>query len=95
METNAPIGLWEGLKYTGEVIEDIRGRQLFVYTDGLNEAENDKQVQFGEEQLLEIVKRTSNMSAQDMIETMKGEVKRHRHGADPNDDLTMLCLHIE
>ena len=95
METNAPIGLWEGLKFTGEVIEDIRGRQLFVYTDGLNEAENDKQVQFGEEQLLEIVKRTSNMSAQDMIETMKVEVKRHRHGADPNDDLTMLCLHIE
>ena len=95
MEANAPIGLWEGLKFTGEVIEDIRGRQLFVYTDGLNEAENDKQVQFGEEQLLEIVKRTSNMSAQDMIETMKGEVKRHRHGADPNDDLTMLCLHIK
>ena len=49
MEANAPIGLWEGLKYTGEVIEDIRGRQLFVYTDGLNEAENDKQVQFGED----------------------------------------------
>ena len=95
MEANAPIGLWEGLKFTGEVIDDIRGRLLFAYTDGLNEAENPEQVQFGEEQLLEIVKRTSNMSAQDMIETMKGEVKRHRHGADPNDDLTMLCLHIE
>ena len=95
MEANAPIGLWEGLKFTGEVIDDIRGQLLFAYTDGLNEAENPEQVQFGDEQLLDIVKRTSNMSAQDMIETMKGEVKRHRHGADPNDDLTMLCLHIE
>lgn len=34
MESNAPIGLWEGLKYTGEAIDDIRGQQLFVYSDG-------------------------------------------------------------
>ena len=95
MESNAPIGLWEGLKFTGEVIENIRGRLLFVYTDGLNEAENPQLVQFGEELLLDIVKRTSNMSPQDMIKTMNSEVKRHRNGADPSDDLTMLCLHVE
>ena len=95
MESNAPIGLWEGLKYTGEVIENIRGQLLFVYTDGLNEAENTKQVQFSEELLLDIVKRTSNMSPQEMIKTMNSEVNKHRDGAEPNDDLTMLCLHIK
>lgn len=95
MESNAPIGLWEGLKYTGEVIENIRGQLLFVYTDGLNEAENTKQVQFSEELLLDIVKRTSNMSPQEMIKTMNNEVNKHRDGAEPNDDLTMLCLHIK
>ena len=95
MESNAPIGLWEGLQFTGEVIENIRGRKLFVYTDGLNEAENPEQVQFGDEQLLDIVKRTSEMSAREMIKIMKSEVKRHRNGADPNDDLTMLCLHVK
>ena len=95
MESNAPIGLWEGLKYTGEVIENIRDQLLFVYTDGLNEAENTKQVQFSEELLLDIVKRTSNMSPQEMIKTMNSEVNKHRNGAEPNDDLTMLCLHIK
>ena len=95
MESNAPIGLWEGLKYTGEVIENIRGQLLFIYTDGLNEAENTKQVQFSEELLLDIVKRTSNMSPQEMIKTMNSEVNKHRDGAEPNDDLTMLCLHIK
>ena len=95
MESNAPIGLWEGLQFIGEVIENIRGRKLFVYTDGLNEAENPKQVQFGDEQLLDIVKRTSEMSARDMVKTMKTEVKKHRNGADPNDDLTMLCLYVK
>ena len=95
MEPNAPIGLWEGLKYTGESIESIRGKQLFVYTDGLNEAENHEQVQFGDEQLLNLFKRTSTMNALATVETMKSEVKRHRNGADPNDDLTLLCLCIK
>ncbi|MBR1409471.1 MAG: serine/threonine-protein phosphatase [Prevotella sp.] len=95
MESNAPIGLWEGLKYKGEVIDDIRGDLLFVYTDGLNEAEDTSQMQFGEERMMTIVKRTSKMSPRDMIQTMKSEVKTHRNGADPNDDLTLLCLHVE
>ena len=95
MESNAPIGLWEGLQFTGESIESIRGKQLFVYTDGLNEAENPKQEQFGEEHLLDIIKRTSNMNALGIVETMKTEVKQHRNGADPNDDLTLLCLNIK
>ena len=94
MESNAPIGLWEGLKYTGEVIDDIRGRLFFVYTDGLNEAENTKLEQFGDEQLLSVFKRTSQMSPREMVDTMRSEVYRHRNGADPNDDLTMLALHV-
>ena len=95
MESNAPIGLWEGLQFTGESIESIRGKQFFVYTDGLNEAENPKQEQFGDEHLLNIIKRTCNMNALGIVETMKGEVKLHRNGADPNDDLTLLCLNIK
>ena len=47
--SNAPIGLWSGLDYEGEEIDTIKGRPLFVYTDGLNEAENPQQEQFGEE----------------------------------------------
>ena len=94
MEPNAPIGLWEGLKYEGEVIDDIRGHLFFVYTDGLNEAENTKLEQFGDEQVLNVVKSASQLNPRDMVETMKNEVNRHRNGADPNDDLTMLCLHV-
>ena len=94
MEANAPIGLWEGLKYNGEVIDDIRGRLFFVYTDGLNEAENNQLEQFGDDQLLDVFKRSSMMSPREVVRTMKDEVKRHRDGADPNDDLTLLCLRV-
>ena len=35
-----PIGLWPELDYEGEAISDMHGKTLFVYTDGINEAEN-------------------------------------------------------
>ena len=59
MEPNAPLGLWPGLEFTGEHIDNIRQRRLFLYTDGLNEA-----------------------------------VTEHAAGADPSDDLTMMCIKL-
>ena len=94
MESNVPIGIWEGIKYIGEQVENINGMPLFIYSDGLNEAENLKQKQFGEERLLNIIQKNHFDSARQMIETMKVEVDKHRNGATPNDDLTMLCMKI-
>lgn len=33
-------------------------------------------------------------SAQQVIDTLKAEVELHRNGAEPNDDLTMMCVRI-
>ena len=95
MESNAPFGLWAGLQYIGEEIESIKGRPLFIYTDGLNEAENRQLKQFGNERLLSILRNTHFESSQQVIETLAAEVKEHRNGAEPNDDLTMMCIRVE
>ena len=34
-------------------------------------------------------------NAQDLVETLKVEVEKFRNGADPNDDMTMLCLKVK
>lgn len=94
MIPNAPIGLWPELEYEGEEIESIKGRALFIYTDGLNEAENTAQEQFGDERLLEMLQSTHFDTARQVIETLKAEVDKHRNGADPNDDLTMMCIRL-
>lgn len=94
MEPNAPIGLWSEIKYVGEEIESIMNKPLFVYTDGLNEAENQEQQQFGDERLINILRQTHFENAQQVIEHLEVEVKIHRQGAESNDDLTMLCLRI-
>ena len=95
MIPNAPIGLFPGLEYEGEEITDIRGRQLFIYTDGLNEAENNEKDQFGDDHLLDIMATHHFSSAKDTIEYLKAEVEKHREGAEPNDDLTMLSFTVK
>ena len=94
MEANAPIGLWPDLQYVGEEIDSVKGRPLFIYTDGLNEAEDPELRQFGDERLLSILRNTHFDTAQQVIETLAADVAAHRKGAEPNDDLTMLCLRV-
>ena len=95
MLPNFPIGVLPGLEFLGEEIGTIKGRALFLYTDGLNEAENREHEQFGDDQLLSILRNTHFESAQQVVETLYNEVQRHRDGADPNDDLTMMCLRMQ
>ena len=67
---------------------------MFVYTDGLNEAENAANEQFGEQRLIDILRVTAYESSSQVIRRMEREVERHRSGAAPNDDLTMMCLYV-
>ena len=94
MLPNAPIGLWPGMHYEGEELQSIMDMPLFVYSDGLNEAENRQQEQFSDERLVEILERTPFESSKKMIELLSTEVEKHRDGAEPNDDLTMLCVRV-
>jgi serine phosphatase RsbU (regulator of sigma subunit) len=89
MEPNAPIGLWPELEYIGEELESIKGRPLFIYSDGLNEAEDVKQNQFGDDHMLDILRHTKFRDARHVVELMEEEVRRHRNGAEANDDISV------
>jgi sigma-B regulation protein RsbU (phosphoserine phosphatase) len=94
MLPNFPIGVMPGLEFQGEEIGSIKGRPLFIYTDGLNEAENREHDQFGDDHLIDILRNTHFDTARQVVETLAAKVEEHRDGADPNDDLTMMCLRI-
>jgi len=94
MLRNAPIGMWPDLEFKGETIDSIRDKYLFIYTDGLNEAEDKDENQFGDEHMLDIIGSREYKSAKEIVETLKAKVEEHRKDAEPNDDLTMMCLKI-
>ena len=94
MEPNAPIGLWPELEYVGESIDLFKDRLLFMYTDGLNEAEDRQQNQFGEDRIIEVLASQSSRKCKDIIASMNAHAVRFRDGAEPNDDLTMMCIKL-
>ena len=89
---NAPIGLWPGLEYEGDEIEYLSDRKLLLYTDGLNEAENRQQEQYGTDRIVELLTSLSASNCRDIVEALKADTDRFRDGAEPNDDLTLLAF---
>ena len=94
LESNAPIGLWPEMEFVGESIDNVKGKPLFIYTDGLTEAENLRQEQFSEERMLSILRQTRFNNSRQVVETLEAEADKFRAGADPNDDLTLMCLRL-
>ena len=95
MKPNVPIGIMPGMEYKGEEMDTIKGRPFFIYTDGLNEAENKEKEEFSDARLIEILRNTHFTSAQQLVEKLSAEVEVHRNGAEPSDDLTMMCLYLK
>ncbi len=95
MIPNFPIGLMPEFDYKGEEIADISNCPLFIYSDGLNEAENRQHEQFSDERLLALCETLKDKGAEDVVEAIKEAVEKHRNGAEPNDDLTLLCLRVK
>jgi sigma-B regulation protein RsbU (phosphoserine phosphatase) len=87
------LGLFEGIQYQTEVTKLEKGDTVFLYTDGLTEAENNLNEEFGMDNLIETVKEARSKPCQvltkDIIETIS-EFSGHNF----NDDLTLLCLKI-
>ena len=91
MEPNAPIGLWPELQFEGEEVDSMRGKTLFVYTDGINEAENINQEQFGNDRLQALLQQDLG-DARETSETIHRAVEEFVGDAEPSDDLTKMCI---
>ena len=91
VEANAPIGLWPELDFEGEEISDMHGKTLFVYTDGINEAENSNKEQFGDARLQALLRKDLG-DARQTSETIHKAVEDFVGDAEPSDDLTKMCI---
>ena len=92
---NLALGTWDGFEFQGERIPDIREWKILLYTDGLNEAENPRYELFGNDRLIQLMNGVSQLDAEGIIQMLQEEVERHRSGASPNDDLTLLSFTVK
>ena len=94
VESNAPIGLWSEIEYAGERVDDMHGKTLFVYTDGINEAENIYKEQFGEERLKALLQQDWG-DARQTSETIHKAVEEFVGSAELSDDFTKMCIKMK
>ena len=88
------LGGMEGIKYRENSLQMEPGDLLFIYTDGIVEAETAEHELFGEERLLRCFRYYSIRSAAKNIEVVQTAVKDFVRENSQFDDMTMLCLKI-
>ncbi|WP_422359312.1 GAF domain-containing SpoIIE family protein phosphatase [Reichenbachiella sp.] len=72
------------------VVNDLDQFYLFCYTDGLNEAINPEEEEFGEERILKAIKSVENSKPHELNEAIMKFVNDFRQGQDYRDDVTLL-----
>ncbi|MCQ2239624.1 MAG: SpoIIE family protein phosphatase [Bacteroidaceae bacterium] len=92
LKVNIPAGVFENFVYQGESMILEPGDSLFLYTDGVTEAENTAKELYGDDATLATVTSHSDEDMQSLAETVLTSVHAFANGAEQSDDLTMLCL---
>lgn len=87
-----PLGLFPDASYELQKIRLQPGDTLVCFTDGVTEAMNAEDVEFGDERLLACVRDRREDAAEAIIEAIRNAVHEHTGGAPQHDDLTLMAL---
>jgi len=89
------IGIIGDAAYESETLRMESGDLLVLYTDGLTEAVNAADEEFGEERLVGLVKRIRDLEAQQALDLILEDVVNFTGGQLQRDDLTIVAMKIK
>lgn len=89
--TGAAIGLVEDFQFEAETVTLMPGDILLLYTDGVTEAMNPDDEEFGQERLVELVRSGAHWSAQELVRQVRHRLQAFTHGQPPADDTTIVA----
>lgn len=87
-----PIGLFDNYIYQQKTMQLIPGDSLFLYTDGITEAENSKEELYGEKRLIDVLHQNSKFDLSTIINAVATNVVNHVDGYIQSDDITMMSI---
>jgi sigma-B regulation protein RsbU (phosphoserine phosphatase) len=85
-----PVGIFATLPAVQSTVELEEGDWLAIFSDGIPEALNQKQEEFGCERLLDILMGNRQRSAAEMRDAILSEVVKFSNGCPQSDDLTLI-----
>ena len=94
-DSNLPIGIQPDWEFTEQETLIDQHTTIFLFTDGLNEAENISHAQFGDQRILGVAESllaTGNHRPTTVVKKMNEAVHAFVGNAEQSDDLTMLAI---
>ena len=85
-----PLGVMEGIIYKGYELQVEKGDRLFVYTDGVPEAINTAEEQYGPDRLLQVLNTVRDDALMDALPAVRRDIASFVGGAGQFDDITLL-----
>lgn len=89
------VGVIEDFTYTDAEITLEKGSKLFLYTDGITEAENTEKELYGDDKLLEVLSANTSSNVRTTVDVIVSSIADHVKEAEASDDLTILLIQYE
>ena len=87
-----PIGMMRGVAYQEGSVEFQPGDVLVIYSDGITESINEREEEFDEERLIEVVKKNLSRSASGIRDRIDEALSRFVGTTAPVDDMTLMII---
>ena len=92
---NMVVGFDESLTFTEGELQLHPGDTLFLFTDGVNEAINSDDEEFGYKRLEASLEKSADMTPQQIVEHVKADMAAFVGEEEQSDDITMLVLKVK
>jgi sigma-B regulation protein RsbU (phosphoserine phosphatase) len=90
--TGFPVGMFGRAPYPVKTLWLPPGESLFFYTDGLTEARNGGDEEYGEARLRQVLQGHASHAPRELAEACLSDQRAFRGSAPPSDDLTVMIL---
>jgi len=86
------LGMFDFASYRPRRLKMDRGDIMVIYSDGLTKAENLRGEVFGEDRLIEIIRRDASAGSQSMKRSLTDAVEKFTQGRPQADDVTFVMV---
>jgi sigma-B regulation protein RsbU (phosphoserine phosphatase) len=88
------VGMFPEMGYEEATVELCPGDVLLVFTDGVPEAHNPENEEFGDERLQQLLRQTAHLPADEISARISAEMKTWIRDAEQYDDLTFIVMKV-
>ena len=96
LEKNCVLGIDDDAVFVSQSLQLHSGDMLYLYTDGVTEAMDEKGILYSEDQLLQVMNSLDmTLPVSMVLEKIRESLSSHTKGAMQSDDITMLGLKVK